>query len=293
MIHVCTVHWHDDRWIKIQMNYLRRFIDAPFRVYAFCTGISNEHDKDFFFCSREDIESHQIKLNILALRAWDSRESDDDWIIFLDGDAFPIGSVFVYGRKKLGDYPLIAVRQDENMGDIQPHPSFCLTTLRFWRSIEGDWDMGKLWRISDGRLRTDVGARLFEKLEKGGHTWHPILRSNKVDLHPLYFGIYDDLVYHHGCGFRPVFSTVDTQYLPTLWRFYHRHKRRLPRSINSRINYKSRIERRNRKLSDKVFERIRADDEFHKLFMKSKERETLAAELGIDMTWLPPPLKRY
>lgn len=288
MIHVCTVHWRNDRWIDIQKRYLEHFMNAPFRVYAFCSGISAEHDKEFFFCSQEEIEPHYSKLNILAHQAWSHRESDHDWIIFLDGDAFPVGDVFAFGKTKLADYPLIAVRQEENMGDIQPHPSFCLTTLHFWRSIGGDWNEGKQWRITDGRPRTDVGGRLLEQLENGGHEWLPLLRSNKVDLHPLYFGLYDDLVYHHGCGFRPVFSTIDTRYLPPLWRFFHRYKIYLPRSLNSRIHYKRRIECRNGRLSDKVFQRIKVDDDFYKLFMMSKERDVLAAELGIDTSYLPP-----
>ena len=34
-------------------------------------------------------------------------------------------------------------------------------------------------------------------LEENNIKWHPPERTNKVNLHPLYFGIYDDLVYHH------------------------------------------------------------------------------------------------
>jgi hypothetical protein len=30
-----------------------------------------------------------------------------------------------------------------------------------------------------------------------------VLRSNRVDLDPLFFGIYGDVIYHHGAGFRP------------------------------------------------------------------------------------------
>ena len=29
-----------------------------------------------------------------------------------------------------------------------------------------------------------------------------MLRTNKVNPHPLQFGVYEDLVYHHGGGFR-------------------------------------------------------------------------------------------
>ena len=38
--------------------------------------------------------------------------------------------------------------------------------------------------------------------EPRGIEWRPLLRSNGTDLDPLYFGIYGDVVYHHGAGFR-------------------------------------------------------------------------------------------
>src|SRR5215216_5361638 len=49
---------------------------------------------------------------------------------------------------------------------------------------------------------TDVGGNLLGLLEAAGIDWHPMLRTNKVNPHPLQFGVYEDLVYHHGGGFR-------------------------------------------------------------------------------------------
>jgi hypothetical protein len=47
-----------------------------------------------------------------------------------------------------------------------------------------------------------VGANLMRRLELSGTAWVPVLRSNRVDLDPLYFGVYGDAIYHHGAGFR-------------------------------------------------------------------------------------------
>ena len=47
-----------------------------------------------------------------------------------------------------------------------------------------------------------MGGNLLGLLEDAGIEWYPMLRTNKVNPHPLQFGVYEDLVYHHGGGFR-------------------------------------------------------------------------------------------
>jgi len=41
--------------------------------------------------------------------------------------------------------------------------------------------------------------------------WYPLLRSNGRNLHPIWFGIYGDIIYHHGAGFRAPVSRYDLQ----------------------------------------------------------------------------------
>ncbi len=56
---------------------------------------------------------------------------------------------------------------------------------------------------------TDVGGNLLKILNDGGYQWYPLLRSNTTNLHPLWFGIYADIVYHHGAGFRDPECRID------------------------------------------------------------------------------------
>src|SRR5205814_5194913 len=96
------------------------------------------------------IVAHTEKLNALAGTIC-ARGADDDLLLFLDGDAFPIAPLYDLAETVRGPVPLVAVRRDENLGDPQPHPSFCLTTVGFWKRIEGDWSMGHTWRNTAGR----------------------------------------------------------------------------------------------------------------------------------------------
>ena len=204
MLHIVTVHWKDDRWVDIQLKYLYEHIKIPFRVYAFLNLLPRDHRSKYFYASTEDIrqsypsESHATKLNLLADIARSHSTNQDDWLMFIDGDAFPIGDIISFARSKLKDYPLLAIQRIENGGDIQPHPSFCLTTINFWDEIEGDWKPGYEWRNFAGEMVTDPGGNLLSVLDKNNINWCPLIRSNKRNLHPLWFGIYEDLIYHHG-----------------------------------------------------------------------------------------------
>ena len=99
--------------------------------------------------------------------------------------------------------PLVAVRRAENVGDPQPHPCFCVTSVGTWRRLPGDWSGGYTWPGHRGKLVTDVGGNLLRALELAQLEWVQILRSNRVNLDPLFFGLYGDVIYHHGAGFRP------------------------------------------------------------------------------------------
>jgi hypothetical protein len=47
-----------------------------------------------------------------------------------------------------------------------------------------------------------VGGNLLRRLELTNTPWVQVLRSNRLNPDPLYFGIYGDVIYHHGAGFR-------------------------------------------------------------------------------------------
>ena len=198
MIHVVTVHFMDDRWIGPQLRFLKRNATEEHRVYACLNGIDPSWRNVFH--SAHDLEgSHAEKLNALARIVTDSGAAHDDLLMFIDGDAFPIAPV---SSDLLQGTPLAAVRRDEHQHDCQPHPCFCLTTVGFWNSINGDWGKGHTWTTSEGNQVSDVGGNLLGILEHAGVAWRPLLRTNRIDLDPLLFGIYDHVAYHHGAGFR-------------------------------------------------------------------------------------------
>src|SRR5262245_28928283 len=274
MIHILTVHWRDDRWVDIQLEFLHRHICEPFRIYAFLNSLSADHRSKFYYSSTENIESHAIKLTLLADMVALHSMDRSDLLVFLDGDAFPVGDVVPYARSKLKEYPLLAIQRRENGGDIQPDPSFCLTTVGFWKEIAGDWKKGFEWQDQSGELVTDVGGNLLRILYDNGIPWYPMLRSNRVDLHPVWFGIYDDLIYHHGAGFRRPLARIDVLHaknevasLPRRHRLYRRLYSALPRQLvwclKQPYNPFLRRTEQNAALSEQVFQLITTDAHFY------------------------------
>jgi hypothetical protein len=181
-----------------------KYTAADHRIYAFL----NEVDPKFhgFFdaiLTDENDPAHDVKLDRLAESVLEHSRSDNDWIVFIDGDAFPVKSVVAEIARLLEQHPLIAIQRLENDGEQHAHPSFCVTTVGFWRSYQPSWRRGFTWISRQGKPVTDVGGDLLRVLEEHAIPWKPLHRTNSVNLHPVCFGIYGDLVYHHGTGFRP------------------------------------------------------------------------------------------
>jgi hypothetical protein len=288
VIHVLTVHYGSSRWIDIQLDYLARNLDRPYRVVADLEGIDPASGGRFDAVTDLSAQSggplrHEAKLNRIAALVGEEFPPEDV-LMFLDGDAFPIAPLGDFVEARLARFPLAAIRRDESLGDVQPHPSFCVTTVGFWQEIGGDWSRGPEWTWTNamGRQVEDVGGKLLWLLRERGIEWGSILRTNHHNLHPVLFGVYEDRVYHHGAGFRPVFERTDRQevglmpelprWLPpeppasrvgaAAWKvraklWYVRDKRPLVKS-------QERITEKNRELSDRVFAWIQEDPAFYR-----------------------------
>ncbi len=198
-VHVVTVHHRDDRWIDIQLRFLHRYLPEAV-VWASLEGISEDHHCKFEHVI-PSLGGHAGKLNLLSREVCASA-ADDDLIVFLDGDAMPIRPILSPIEAWLTDHDIAAVQRLENAGDLQPHPCFAVTRVAVWREQLGDWSSGYSWRNDSGEQLTDVGGNLLRDIEHHGLKWLPLHRSNAFNLHPLFFGVYANVLYHHGAGFR-------------------------------------------------------------------------------------------
>jgi hypothetical protein len=100
---------------------------------------------------------------------------------------------------------------------------------------------------------------LLKQLADRNVEWLPLLRSNKVNLHPLFFGIYEGLVYHHGAGFRKGECRADREHLELkpkdkiLAKIIPGYARRMRRKVSDKLISK------NEALSEQIYERLMED----------------------------------
>jgi len=210
VIHVLTCHHRTDQWVDLQLDALARHLHEPYRVHASIDGVANV---DRFDQVTVDPGEHGPRLNRLAA-ATVAEADPDDLLIFCDSDALLIADPLPVIRVGLDTgAALVAVRRDENLGEPQPHPSLCAITARTWAEIGGDWRKGHRWTNSLGRPWTDTGANMIPAL--AGRAWKPLLRANTVNPHPVFFGVYAGIVYHHGAGSRVALCRADRAELGT------------------------------------------------------------------------------
>lgn len=255
MIHIGTVHHRDHRWIEIQLRHLRRGTGEPYRVHASFEGIASRHGQGFdSVLEHDDLAPGEdagarIELKLEALSAALIEQADPgDLIVFAHGDTLPLPGWAGETRGLVGAGRLAAVRRDE-MGEPIPHWSFCATTAGFWEEIGGDFGRGPTWSFG-GKEVTDTGASLWKDLERRGVGWRPILRTNRVNLHPVWFGVYGDIVYHHGAGFRVPMSRFDAAAYSDL-----------PVPLRNIAGVRRRVA--NSRLSRRMYRRARDDDDFY------------------------------
>jgi hypothetical protein len=200
LLYIASVHYRSPRWIAIQARHLGEHISVPYKIYSSLEGIDPSY-ASYFDRVFDQLGPHADKLTHLAIEIAHEAE-DDDLLMFLDGDAFPIADPMSAIYEALARAALVAVRRTENLEEPQPHPCFCVTTVGTWRSLAGCWSAGPTWPGPNGKPRSDVGASLLRSLELSGKPWVPLERSNRHNPDPVYFGVYGDIVYHHGAGFR-------------------------------------------------------------------------------------------
>lgn len=281
MIYYATVHWKSDRWIDIQHSMLARYTDVPYRVYAYLNDIDQEHNKKFDVILDDDDPGHDVKLDKLARRIIDDGARDEDWIIFIDGDAFPIAPVHAGLKDFVKAHELVAVQRTENLGEKQPHPCFCITTVALWKRIKGTWAMGYKWLSALGMPTTDVGGELLSIVDKHQINWLPLRRTNTLNLNSVFYAIYGNIVYHHGAGFR-ILGCRQIYYDDGMFDVYKRPDARILNNIvtkkyltkmrDSLIHpegrWKRRIHNRLAPIEKQVYQMIKADPESVRMFIK-------------------------
>ena len=238
MLHILTLHL-GDKWIDIQKRELARFISEPYKVYArLGDGEYPKENWKYKYNNQKakvenskyndgtisyDKHKHKFDGAISGAQHWtysmgklidyvleNHEVKSTDKIMLLDSDAFPIAPISDFLDEKLKEYPFVSAQEPMHEWDrdplyLIPHPMFMLFEAK--HIIEDNLtdylrDVGK-------DKNNNWWGGTTDWLTERGHDYYPLTRSNKIDSHPLYYAIYDDLIYHHWAGSRNMITRPD------------------------------------------------------------------------------------
>ena len=221
MIHFITSHHGTNKFIKPQLHFISKNVKSEYKIWAFYDGEDlNDLKNSFHFINHPEnyidgyrnepasLDAHYKKLDKLFELAWNRDIPEDDIIVFLDGDAFPIAPLDEYLEDVLITHSFAAIQRLESGFDIQPCSMFCAVKAGLWNEVGASWNYKNYSWYNDhfGSYRKDVGGDLLKLAFEKRLVWWPLHRTNKVNIHPVGFGIYDNIIYHHGAGFRGSFD---------------------------------------------------------------------------------------
>jgi len=145
--------------------------------------------------------NHWTKLNKLTnMVVNDVSTNNNDILIWLDCDAFPVTDVNDFIESKLKEYEFFAINRKEMNNSVIPHPSFAGCKVELWKKFNLSWE--GIPYAPCGNETHDTGGKMYEILQKNKIDWYKLNLSHTLTPHQYYFVVYDSLIYHHGAGTR-------------------------------------------------------------------------------------------
>lgn len=216
----------DERLLALHLDRITRHTDVPFTIHVDARNTTP--------AARARLEAHEaVVLHDVAgdadpgsrqhARILDgllaaARDSDATHFATFDMDSFPIVDGWL--RRALAitpGAPVAAVLRRENGDVCLPHPSCTVLTREFVEthtvSFSPDSDGTPEFRefLHTTGQAGDTGIRIAHVLWREHTPWGRLLRSNRVDLHPVIAGIYGDLVFHLGAGTRAALFRLEAR----------------------------------------------------------------------------------
>ena len=219
MIHIYTLHFKGDYWVDLQLESFKKHIKVPYKSYAIFSHMDEKvydkhKDKYDYFEVREKGKHiykggnyHLTDGNRHIIPVIKRNMAKNDIIIRIDSDAFFINDVDDNFIDKVRKNKFTAMHEPQHEWDLNnrtPHPAFYCFLGKYLD--EGlDYNLGEM--IEDENNNWWGGVESWMSINS--IDWKPLSRTNKVNLHPIYFGIYGDLIYHHWAGSRKMITRPD------------------------------------------------------------------------------------
>jgi hypothetical protein len=192
-------------WYSTQKQFIKdnTTIEYDYKVYLNGCNDTDFDNDDIIWTQTYDHSIESMSQNHLECLTKIKIDTKYQYFLLLDSDCFPIDYAWdIRLINKLAQFGMTqaAIFRPENL-DIFPHPSamfFVRNSFPNFRPII--YNTTNMLGIECNDVSCDSN-------------FFPLIRTNKVNMHPICAGIYYDMFYHHGAGSRyPIFRSIDSGY---------------------------------------------------------------------------------
>jgi len=225
MIHILTLHFTTPAWLEIQKRHILKYTNQDWTPYKLWLGKYNlEIPEDFELPDNWEIidldesypeecgNEHYLQMEWMYENCLKDNMEDDDIMVFLDSDAFPcshdwapnLKDALIGNDESEAKAEAIVTYMHENRGIAQldqyyPYPDLCF----FATTKRGRRENNLEWGLFDP-LHQNPGFGMLDRMREAQLKIGSITRSNTFNAHNVMFGVYGNIIYHHGCGSRAI-----------------------------------------------------------------------------------------
>ena len=186
-------------WYHLQKEFIKKNTTIPYDFKVILNSVGGEiFNDDEIVRVNKNNEGHPAGVQQI-LEYMRERSNDYSGYLILDSDCFPAfrGWQTVLRKQMKGFNKSIAAPiRYENL-DMFPHPCVVYMTPEGLRNKKINFNYTKVKNLL-GETIEEVGGDMVNLMDEV----LPMLRTNRVNLHPIAAGIYNHLFYHHGAGSR-------------------------------------------------------------------------------------------
>jgi hypothetical protein len=220
LVVVYLVDEANERLFDVHLSMIERCTTVPFRLYAVtirCTPRVCEQlaeDPRVRLCPipptpLRGTPEHAYYLDELVKEAVRDGSSH---VALLHMDSFPVRTSWQNDlAEKLDDSQVLVAIMRSEFGDHKPHPAGMMFRREFYLTHHPTFLLTEpemaspAYRqyLNDESHTVDSGIGYGYTVHSNGLSWHPLVRSNRAQDHPMIGTIYGDVFFHLGMATRP------------------------------------------------------------------------------------------
>lgn len=192
---------YNEHWYRLQKHFIKKNTLVPYDFKIIVNNVDTAlfAEDEIVLVNDKNIGHPAGIEQIFSYMREEEQQKEYTSFLLLDSDCFPVGTgwheVLDQQMKRLNKMIAAPIRY-ENL-DMFPHPCVVYMNKDGINNPKVNFNYAKVKNLMADTI-DEVGGLMPEVSDQV----LPLLRTNRVNLHPVAAGIYHHLFYHHGAGSR-------------------------------------------------------------------------------------------